>query len=632
MERSKPKKVPLEDRRGLFLQADNRCLRGWETILIQLSGRTGPVDLDEVVERLLARRVIGSARRGVQEDVFTKKVPPPSGAWALLVALPGQPWAYLVPGFEAVPGASRCPRPDELATRAGVRVIAASCRRDARDRVESIRLLAHEEDETLVRFETQSLKGEVVDEPDGFEVSSGRTLFCGTRHPKSWLDPFKTPFKVVDALARDLDAFIPELESPASHQVGIRGRDESQLRRFEFRRIDLIGFGDARLEPAPADVALGEAIDRGDVAAVRSAVAAGASLRHLPVEGGTPLGRAIRQVHPSEVRLALVSTLLDLGADPGEGDRRAVSIPLVEPAFTESEAVDVLDVLAARGVDVAAGFLGWTTPLHIAAERGWLAVAKLLIAFGADPNAKDDAGMTPRRKAMEMRRGFKRQNPENAEATYGPIIAFLKAAEAGRRLDLDWRAAAEESRRQGRPALPASKAELFLQSLEGRLAGRQATAGAPIEAVPDEISLEPIAPAPSSEAAAALLAEGFESIGRFAIAQAPAIRVEALHHPGEALDAAVYHGEGRTSCTIVRYDRDGSRLVVTNTASSPEPRAEAADTRSIHLPDALAADLLAVIRAEPDSPGGLADVSATGFIERFETAYRRAVRARNSSP
>ena len=44
------------------------------------------------------------------------------------------------------------------------------------------------------------------------------------------------------------------------------------------------------------------------------------------------------------------------------------------------------------------------TPLHMAARRGYLEIAKALLKYGANVNPKDTQGVTPLRRALNCRK------------------------------------------------------------------------------------------------------------------------------------------------------------------------------------------------------------------------------------
>lgn len=75
----------------------------------------------------------------------------------------------------------------------------------------------------------------------------------------------------------------------------------------------------------------------------------------------------------------------------------ASATPLHDAALTGN--VDLVEVLIAHGADVDARDVQGHTPLHLAIQEGHTKVAKVLIVNGADVNARlvDDAGvdMTP---------------------------------------------------------------------------------------------------------------------------------------------------------------------------------------------------------------------------------------------
>jgi ankyrin repeat protein len=67
---------------------------------------------------------------------------------------------------------------------------------------------------------------------------------------------------------------------------------------------------------------------------------------------------------------------------------------------------EIAELLIAEGADLNAkgDMYGGGTPLHYAARFGHTEVAELLIAKGADVNAKDEDGKTPLDLAIKRRR------------------------------------------------------------------------------------------------------------------------------------------------------------------------------------------------------------------------------------
>lgn len=120
---------------------------------------------------------------------------------------------------------------------------------------------------------------------------------------------------------------------------------------------------------------LGDAAARGDQAAIRQIVAAGADVNATDGMGATALYWAARGGHPigphqcgdeAEGRPAVIATLLDLGANPNAQDRRP------------------------QGFGRASGW----TPLMVALHHQQFKSARVLLERGADPNILSDQGMS----------------------------------------------------------------------------------------------------------------------------------------------------------------------------------------------------------------------------------------------
>src|SRR5271169_4838515 len=99
MAKSRNPKNLLAKRRGVL--PAHVYSNSWFTTVIQMPDRTGPVDLDELLDRLTERGVIGNSKREIGAALHAGRIRTPSGKWGLLVALPGQSWAYLLPSFDS---------------------------------------------------------------------------------------------------------------------------------------------------------------------------------------------------------------------------------------------------------------------------------------------------------------------------------------------------------------------------------------------------------------------------------------------------------------------------------------------------------------------------------------------------
>ena len=156
---------------------------------------------------------------------------------------------------------------------------------------------------------------------------------------------------------------------------------------------------DARLSqklsvnPTPHDTWTSDAIQRGDIDAIKERVLANPTfLSHRDCYGDTPLMTAI-----AADSVSLVEFLLKQKADPNVDvdDGYTCLLTAVESDATDS--IAIVKLLLAANADIhAIGTNGWT-PLHMAAARGHVAKCRLLIDAGADVNRRKeiDASETP---------------------------------------------------------------------------------------------------------------------------------------------------------------------------------------------------------------------------------------------
>ena len=157
----------------------------------------------------------------------------------------------------------------------------------------------------------------------------------------------------------------------------------------------------APLVPAPAslDSPVADAAMRGDLAEVRSLLAAGADVNAAQGDGMTALHWAADRGDPDLARM-----LLHAGAAVDPVTRIGSYTPLHLAARTGSTAVAVL--LLDSGADPAAAAPGSaTTPLHLAAAAGSAELVTTLARRGADLDAREAVwGQTPLIFAASMNR------------------------------------------------------------------------------------------------------------------------------------------------------------------------------------------------------------------------------------
>ena len=115
-------------------------------------------------------------------------------------------------------------------------------------------------------------------------------------------------------------------------------------------------------------------------------------------DGFTPLGFAVFFAQPR-----IVETLLNTGADVNLPSRESMKVtPLASAAAAKQ--TEIARLLIAHGANVNARAASGHIPLHEAAGNGNVELVKLLIENGADLNARTDDGKTPLDFAIEYKR------------------------------------------------------------------------------------------------------------------------------------------------------------------------------------------------------------------------------------
>jgi hypothetical protein len=104
--------------------------------------------------------------------------------------------------------------------------------------------------------------------------------------------------------------------------------------------------------------------------------------------------------------IAFIQTLLDQGANPNYPDRAGFPSLIAALSTDRPDRLEILRLLLSRGADTAQRGLNDWTPLHYAVGRDDVAAIELLVAHGADINARTriDDFATPLEEAENLNR------------------------------------------------------------------------------------------------------------------------------------------------------------------------------------------------------------------------------------
>ena len=170
-------------------------------------------------------------------------------------------------------------------------------------------------------------------------------------------------------------------------------------------RATVLGLGNFPETPTTkeADISIHDAAAKGNIEAVKKAIAAGADVNAKGNGGETPLHHATTK----EVTELLIAEGADVNAKSADG-----LTPLHEAALYGD--TEISELLIAKSANVNAKDDDGETPLHEAVYNGHKEVTELLIAAGADVNAKSADGQTPLHYSARVG-GFSTRHKEVAE-------------------------------------------------------------------------------------------------------------------------------------------------------------------------------------------------------------------------
>jgi ankyrin repeat protein len=155
---------------------------------------------------------------------------------------------------------------------------------------------------------------------------------------------------------------------------------------------------------APCDlIELHEAYKRGDLAAVRAMLGDPADFPNCP--GPYGVGEIVLEYAIYHSPLGFIRRLLELGADPNYEDR--AGFPSLIAALScgdRADRHDIVKLLLDHGADLQQRGINDYTPLHYAAAQQDTKAIALLLARGADPEARTriDECATPMEEAAML--------------------------------------------------------------------------------------------------------------------------------------------------------------------------------------------------------------------------------------
>jgi ankyrin repeat protein len=163
------------------------------------------------------------------------------------------------------------------------------------------------------------------------------------------------------------------------------------------------------------DVAIHEAYKRGDVDALRTLLGNPPDFPNC--RGPAAVGGIILEYAIYHSPIPFVRSLLELGADPNYADDAGFPSLMAALSTKRSERYEIVELLLAFGARVEQRGINDFTPLHYAASENDLRMIEILLAHGADPNARTgiDDFFTPieeaeRRKFFEAAQILKRES------------------------------------------------------------------------------------------------------------------------------------------------------------------------------------------------------------------------------
>jgi len=146
-------------------------------------------------------------------------------------------------------------------------------------------------------------------------------------------------------------------------------------------------------------LSLHQAYKRGDLNALKTLLGNPPDFPNC--RGPMAVGRIILEYAIYHSPLSFVRALLELGADPNYADHAGFPSLIAALSARRPDRHEIVELLLSFGADIAQRGINDYTPLHYAAAENDLRMIELLLAHGADPNARTaiDDHFTPAEEA-----------------------------------------------------------------------------------------------------------------------------------------------------------------------------------------------------------------------------------------
>jgi ankyrin repeat protein len=140
------------------------------------------------------------------------------------------------------------------------------------------------------------------------------------------------------------------------------------------------------MSPMNDALAIHEAYKRGELEALKRLLGEPPDFPNC--RGPAGVGEIILEYAIYHSPLAFIRTLLDLGADPNYPDHAGFPSLIAALSSDRPDRYEIIELLLASGANIQEHGINDWTPLHYAAATDDLEGIELLLAHGADPNAR----------------------------------------------------------------------------------------------------------------------------------------------------------------------------------------------------------------------------------------------------